>query len=176
MSTPLMQVAEEIYDKNSLSPKAVKALKKKLCDDKTLLDLALERVAYDLLRAVQQQRRVEIQEGGTVGSPDPKPSGRNGFKPRYTLEEQLAAVRTCGSYLKWPLWDGTFLGKATRDLVLKNAERYQSQALGNFHKAQFLRRVAEGLEDGQKVSDVYTDEELATLYREAQVGVSEEVV
>jgi hypothetical protein len=72
-----------------------------------------------------------------------------------------------GKFLNWPLQDGTLLGKATKDNILKDAESYRKKAEGNKRNERFLMAVASKLARDQRVEEVFTDDELARLMTRA---------
>lgn len=73
-----------------------------------------------------------------------------------------------GEFYSWPLMDGSLLGDADREKVVKNADRMAAEVATKGRNANFLRLVATGLVEGQTVRQRYKEKELAALMEEAK--------
>ncbi len=155
---PLHQAAEEVYNEHGF-PAGVPILEEQIERSSELRKLALHQAAYDTLRMVMRGVREEISS--------PAPEG--GTQRHHPREQQERIAEIYRGFYSRPLMDGTILGSATRDLLIRDAERYEGQALGCTREAKFLRLVATRVtEEGQKVEEVWTEKELEVLFKKAQ--------
>lgn len=151
----MMRLAEQVYEEHALSEEAVMALVEHITQSEDLVNIVLRQAAYDLLRHAQRTARSKIES-----HPD--------SVKKYSAAFQESTQIVCGGFLNWPMMNGTRLKDATKEQVLKDADRYKANAAGNLLKAKFLTLVASRLRQSQKVGDVYSDESLAKLMRKAE--------
>ncbi len=165
MTTPAIQFEEKVqalakalYDKDGLTAK--EDLAKVIKKDTTLLDYIISKVAYSALLEVQRKLRHDLI--------------KQSWKAKtFSDSEQQKVQRATARYLNWPMMDGSKLADATKQLVLKDAARYQNNGAGNLRNARFLQLVATRLTDDKvKVSDKFTDEELGKLLDAAKKSVT----
>lgn len=152
----LLKAAEEVYEVHRFSEEGVTALEQRIRNTPTLLELAIHQAAYDTLRMSMRDTRHKIST----------PPG--GTQRHYSREEQEAIVDAVKGFYSRPLMDGTLLRDATGEVLLRDAERYEAQASGCAREAKFLRLVAAKVSPGQKVGDVWTEDELEKLFQKAK--------
>ncbi len=165
MTTPAIQneekiqeLAKAIYTEAGLADKAKISLAATLKADKNLLDYIVSKVAHSALLEVQRKLRHDIV--------------KQSWKAKtFTVDEQQKVQLSTTRYLDWPMMGGLKLRDATKELVLKDASRYQNNGAGNLRNARFLQLVAMRLEGKEKVKDKFSDEELGKLLDAAKKSV-----
>jgi len=153
----LQRIVGEIYEVSGSTDDAVGAVVERVLDeaDEVLTDALLREGARNLLGNLRYKTRLVIQ--GKQKSPAPK---------TFTAEYQEEVVSRLGKYFDWPMMDGTRLKDATREHVVKDAERYASIARGCDKNSRFLFGVAERMRPGQVAGRVVTQEEMAEIMRQ----------
>ncbi len=95
-----------------------------------------------------------------------------GVGPRIFSREEQEAVGSRGErytgFMGWPMSDGTRLGQADRDLVEKDMSTYCRLAEGNGRNAEFMKMILQKLRPGQKVGEVFSEDELVRLMERAK--------
>lgn len=124
--------------------RAFGVLRKRIFDDPQLLEQAVDLAVISCLRAA----RAEIKSN---------------------VKEALEAIDIRFIFSDWwVLMDGqTPLTKATKEQLLKDAERYQHMANGNARCAHFLKLIAVAMEANQVVHTLYAEEDLVTLWEQS---------
>lgn len=151
----IYELAEAAYEAHGDSEVALDKLVDEIIQDDALVEGSARFAAKHALAQSRRIVRCVIE-----GEP----------QKRYSKAFQQQIQVACGQFLKWPLMDGTELAKATKEHVLRDAERFQANADGNARKARFLKLVAERLQDGELVGEVLTDGELRKLMEEAKTA------
>lgn len=146
-------LAEMVYLDDGYSELSVEKLARLFCKQPQLQQYLLRQAAKDALTYVQRAARSKISGGS----------------PRvYSKEMQESVQIALGKYMSWPMMNGKMLADADRDEVQADAASYQANAEGNLRNARFLTFVANGLKEGQTVSDVFTEAKLAKLMAKAR--------
>lgn len=157
-NSKLTDAAKKIYVDFGSGKEAVEQLSRVIREDDDLTKEAIRVAAEDALWHTQRYFRRKVCQG--VEQDKQK-------SLTYSSSFQDVITNACGKFLNFPMMDGSKLANADKKLVLSDAERYRINARGNYVKANFLIMVATKLKDNQKVSDVYTDDQLNKLYKKA---------
>ncbi len=159
----LLKVAQAIYNAHGCGENALENLEREIAHDQDLSASAIKLAAWDMLSKVKQRHRRQIEQANYI----PK---------TFTKEQQQIVQRACRGFYSWVMMDGSPLGKATKDHVLLDAARYNSNAKGNLKSSRFLEMVADKMDrDSQLVEEVWSEEKLAVLMAKAREAAGEMV-
>ena len=158
MVNPVLQAAKRIYVEHGSTPTAQEMLQALIRGDETMLDHAIRMAAETALSAARHAAR------SVIVAATPAASAPKVFSREFSESVQIAV----GRYYNFPLMDGTLLADATKDKLLRDSSRYAAQAAGCVRNARFLQLIADGLTDGRTVREVFTEERLGELMREAR--------
>lgn len=158
----ILNQAMEVYEENGGWEEMVGSLAERIGEDEELTTEALKYAAEEYLTQVQCKIRSKM--------------ARQPQKPiTYSKEEKESVVTSCSRFLgmlDWPMMNHTRLRDADKVLLLSDATRYQGNANGNAINAEFLRNVAKKLKEGQKVVEVWKEEQLRKEMEKAKKIVS----
>ncbi len=147
------EVAKTIYQSHGDTPEAVNLMRDEILRDPEMMQLAAKMAAVEAIGNGRRELRNQITNG----------------KPKLvTPEARQRMQRIAATYYNWPLMDGTPIGDATRDLLLRDSERFQRNAEGNARNANFLRMVADKVRDGQTVKEALSEDQLEKLMEKAK--------
>jgi len=85
--------------------------------------------------------------------------------------EEGAVKAFAPKFLRWAIHAGDktlALGKATSEELRASADEYEGSGKQLLIRARFLRQIDKGLEGGQIVEERYSEEELGTLWEQAE--------
>ena len=136
----LLHLAERIYREFGLTPAFRTLLKEMILQEHGLTQEAIDIAIRTLSRACRLSHRAAIKEGCIEGG------------QKYLFSD-------------WPLMDGTKLAQATRERIADDAERYRKLATGNARCCNFLWDIVRKLQEGQKVCERFTEEDLSELWQ-----------
>lgn len=153
----LEDVARDVYTHQGFSTAAVDAFALRIHNDPNLVNAAVRRAAYDVLREVMRQERRRIEQ-------------ERGFKPtrRYSGEELQSIAMGSTRFFSWRLPNGTLLAEAVKGDLLLAADVWQRDAEGCATRARFMRFIASELKDGEVVKDHLTPLQLEKLHDKAK--------
>jgi hypothetical protein len=117
-----------------------------------LLEPLIETACYQMLAQMHAQARKLVWT-----APPPETTGGR-------------LVNLAHSLLDFPLPGGTRLARASRAEVLAGAELYRKRAKDEGHKARWLARVAEGMDETQTAGEAFDEPTLRRLQKEAEDG------
>ena len=174
----LEQYAAEICPEVGFGEEAVKQLEKAILRNEALQRVAFRSLADETVRRLRRGARSFASRPEMTG--EEEAPERNGKAPRgrdegeqrpkrfeRIFQEQLE--KESKKYLHfWTLMDGTPLGKATKEHLLRDADRFRANALGNFRSANFLVLLASDMEEGQMVEEAYSEDDVAERMRRAE--------
>lgn len=161
MANPILQAAKRIYvEHGSSSLAAQDRLQALIRSDETMLDHAICMAAEQAMSVARHAVRAVIVAA------TPAASAPKVFSREFSESVQIAV----GRFYNFPLMDGTLLADATREKLVRDSGRYAAQAVGCIRSAKFLQLIADGLTGELTVREVFTEERLAELMREARFG------
>jgi hypothetical protein len=135
---------------------ATNALMERLLQDRLALEEVSKAAIYiaskDISHEVIQKRRQKIEA-----------RANNGRGAVVALAAGISAA-----LLDMPLTGGAKLRLATRELVMEEADRAETIGRRQFHKAKWLRLIAQSVPNGKSVGDVLDDKRAQELWDEAK--------
>ncbi len=154
-----MTAARRIYiECNGSTDVARDRLSIEIKRDADMLEAAV-RLATDTALASARHAARAVIIAATPAAQAPKV-----FSPEFQASVQVAA----GRFYNWPLSDGCLLADATRSQLTRDIGMYRGQAAGCLRNARFLELVADKVQEGQQVREVFNEEQLNRLMRRVQ--------
>ena len=149
----LMQLIADAYEKHG--------------PGKNLIDEVLDKV----LRLCPKEFRTELMREGIRSlqfdiqcKARSVINGSSQFMPKvFSKEDRSKVVFACGKYFNWPLMDGTRLGKANKEKLIKDIQKRKSLTMGHLKKIEFMSKICDRLQGEQIVEEVFNEEELTRL-------------
>ncbi len=154
----LAHLADEVAAEHGFGDDALAPLVQRIIDSPELHEQSLRAAAKDALHGARWRARQQARKGAVFQ--------HKTYSPHF----QSSIERACKTLLDWPLMDGTPLGKATRDQILRDADRYSALAGANARNARFLAGVARRLDGTQTAEQVWGAAALDAAYRAAVAG------
>lgn len=159
----LYSLARELYGEHGHSDACLTALVDRVLESPDLTAQAVRAAALDAVLKAQQAQRNLIERQALTRQEVPE-------SPRYSPSLRSALLRRGDRYLDWPMMDGSRLGDATKEHLLKDSSHYQVQSEANARHARFLTLVATKVRGSQRVRDRLDDQALADLMGQAERG------
>lgn len=150
----MLKAARDIFGSHGYTDIAINMVIDEIDSDPEMRLEAVRTAAMDAVMVAQREFRSQIINGGT-----PK---------TYSREMQRRLQQSVVGFFSWPMMNGSRLADATKELLETDAARYQANAEGNARNASFLRAVAAKVGEGQKVKDVFSEEQLTKLMEKAK--------
>lgn len=161
MSEQLRAVARGAYEKHGMGEEALKEVEEYIRKNEDLFNDAIRLAAKEVLGAAQHMARQRIVAPAA-------------FVPKkYSKEFQQSVQYACGKFFNWPLMDGTKLGEARKEHLLRDAARFQINAQANAKNARFLEMIAAKLPEDKTVREVFSEEQLRVFMNKARREVEE---